>query len=533
MSGSPPIHVTVAESGEVEAHVVAVHPPAEFARRRRLFAALEVVTDFRFEPADGVSGRNVGAAILFEERTSGMAIASVPTLILPRSVGAPVPPSSIVEFSASPVIDAALRGTSLSHAPIQGHAGGDHRADDVFAAIGRSPAWIRDDASERVHAELAELEPDETLRQRLGGPSFLALVALVDFLRRTHPNPWIMPDVRASFLFDDPNLHAESYGFINFAAVAEDAARWGYHAAFATIPLDAWYARRAVAGLFQANPRSLSLLMHGNNHVRRELARPVSERDHRASMAQALRRIGRFEDRYGLTVDRVMAPPHGACSLEAASAMVELGFEGLCVSRPYPWLDRVPSDQPIAGWRPADSVTGGLSVIPRLPIAELSPQEQVLRSFLRQPLILYGHHEDVGQGLGVLSHAAGVVSQAPGVSWMSIGQITRSLYATRRYETRLDVRLFTRHVEVVVPEGVAEIVVSTAYPLGPLDRVAVQPVCDGRVTVRVERRDAVDPGSISSPLPAVWPILRRGLSETRDRLQPIARRARSRADAKG
>ena len=86
----------------------------------------------------------------------------------------------------------------------------------------------------------------------------------------------------------------------DFRALAADAEAVGYHAAFATIPLDGWYASRRAVELFNANKETLSLLIHGNDHVRRELGRPLGPAARIALLGQGIRRIERFERRYGI-----------------------------------------------------------------------------------------------------------------------------------------------------------------------------------------------------------------------------------------
>ena len=212
---------------------------------------------------------------------------------------------------------------------------------------------------------------------------------------------------------------------MHFRALAADAADVGYHAAFATIPLDGWYASRRAVELFNANKETLSLLIHGNDHVRRELGRPLEPAARVALLRQGMRRIERFERRYGIAVARVMAPPHGACSEAMAADLVGLGYDALCVSRPYPWLASPPVDSPLAGWHPTELVAGGLPIIPRLHL-DSDRDEIVLRSFLRQPIVLYGHHTDLRAGLTVLreASAAHVRAAMPDARWRSLEDIS-------------------------------------------------------------------------------------------------------------
>ena len=127
-----------------------------------------------------------------------------------------------------------------------------------------------------------------------------------------------------------------------------------------------------------------------------------------AMVAQALRRVERFERRSGLRVDRIMMPPHGLCSRHVTAALGALRFDGLCAIHPLPWTDRPPSDPPLAGWEPAQFVAG-CPVVPRIPLSS-SAADIALTALLDQPLVLYGHHEDVAEGLEPLAEAAAMVT---------------------------------------------------------------------------------------------------------------------------
>ena len=72
-------------------------------------------------------------------------------------------------------------------------------------------------------------------------------------------------------LFDDPNLRWRSYGFINYGELLEHADAHGYHVAMAMIPLDAGRPNRAAAALFRERRDRLSLVFHGNDHIKGEL----------------------------------------------------------------------------------------------------------------------------------------------------------------------------------------------------------------------------------------------------------------------
>jgi hypothetical protein len=211
----------------------------------------------------------------------------------------------------------------------------------------------------------AELRANETLRIRFRPGQFSDLLPLLAFIRRYSEADWIAPQGSASFVIDDPNLHAVRYGFVHYRHLARHAEANGYHVAFATIPLDLWWASKKAVRVFRESSDVLSLLVHGNDHVFHELDRTQSDRERTAFLAQALRRVDRFERRYGLPVARVMAPPHGACSRATAEALLPTGFEALCVSRTHPWCEVEPTDDALLGSRSVHLVGGEFPLLLR------------------------------------------------------------------------------------------------------------------------------------------------------------------------
>ncbi len=292
-------------------------------------------------------------------------------------------------------------------------------ARDVLARVEERAVWWQS-GDGGLHCSLyplAELGEGQTLRDHLCPGSFMGLLPLLHFLGALLADQgWKLPAPRAAFVIDDPNLHWPSYGFLKYPQLAEHASRHGYHLAFATVPLDGWRVDARAVATMREHPAALSLLIHGNDHVARELAGLSSDRRAEAAMAQALRRIAALERASRLSVARVMAPPHGVCSEAALRAMFRLGFEAACISRPYPWRDGLPAPTPLAGWHPAELVAGGIPVAPRQALS--APREDlVFRALLGQPLILHGHHGDFADGLDLLEQAAADINDLGEVRW--------------------------------------------------------------------------------------------------------------------
>jgi hypothetical protein len=541
---------------------IVVMPARERAARKRLFDALEETLPVRFVGGESGDLAGAGGAFVLAEAApqAGAVPPGVPCLVAfgeeaPEAAGASRGP--VLSLRRGEPLDARLHGLRL-HDP----AVADARAlavedrQEVLAARGRRPLWICDrrgsGVRDQVAAAPAELGEEECLRDRLCDGRFLAVAALVHFVRAIcAPTGWRPPPLRACFLFDDPNLHWGSYGHLRYRELVGHADRFGYHVAFATVPLDGWCAHPRTARLFRERSDRLSLVFHGNDHTRLELDRPAGAAQRRALVAQAVRRIGAFERRSGVPVGRIMVAPHGVCSQEMARELVPFGFDALCISRPYPWLARPPrswlarpaGSSQLAGWDPASVVDRGLPVLLRRAFSE--PLEDLpLRAFLDQPLILYGHHGDMAGGLDRLAELAGVVGRLGNVEWMSPARIAASNVTTRLEGDELRVRLFTRRARLQVPDGVARIVVETPSLAGAASRDSVRwstgaagatsvQLRDGTASFQIDARaveirlvseDAVDATTVPSPPRRGWTIARRLLVETRDRLTPVYRK---------
>jgi hypothetical protein len=502
------------------------------------FRALEAALPVRFElrragNRDGISG----LIVVGNPPASAQGFGALPRLHFDVRGGESTPGE--VVLTQSRWVPQSFRGLrlveSIAPPPLTSAP-----SDEVLALSGGSPVWVRRPAAGAVSYVTSvlpeQLKPGESLRDHFCARRFFSLLPLLDFVHMLlREAGWEQPPLRASFMFDDPNLHWTSYGYIDFDRVRRHAARHGYHVAAAMVPRDMWYAHRTAANIFRENNRALSLLIHGNNHVRRELGREMPAGKAAALARQAVRRTAAFERRTGIPVSRVMAAPHGTCSEQMLSALLAAGFEAICIGGAQPWLH----DGGSAGgrrWHSADLVRG-LPVIPRFHFDD-PPEDVVFRAFLRQPLVVYGHHNDLAAGLELLEGWSSRINSLGEVRWMSLDRISRTNVITRREGTALRLRLFTRQARVDVPEGVDELVIElpdadakavtvsgvaeTAGPVGPAAAVRVSVSGPGALDVRSVPVDAdVDdaPRLIVEP----FAFARRVLAEGRDRVLPLLR----------
>lgn len=512
--------------------VLAVAPATAHAARPRLMAALAAALDVDLVPL--ASGAPADAVLAIGDDTTP----PPPDALTRLADGAPVlgvagvsAPAHAVTLLAADGVDRRLHGVV-----VDGAATGvltPEPGATPLATTAAGVAWTAG-ATERVAGPLPELAPTQTLRDALHGDATLALVALVQLARRLTgetPGP-----TRASIIFDDPNLRRPRYGHLRYAELLAHADAHDYHASMAMIPLDA---RRGqphprAAALFRTRPDRLSLSIHGNDHEGPELLRTTAFDPALSLCAQALGRVERFERLTGIAVDRVMVPPHGMCSSASARALGALPFAALCAIHPQPWTETPDADRPLAGWEPATFVEG-CPVIPRAPF-DWRPTEIALRAFLGHPIVLYGHHGDVADGLDPLAAAAAAVNRLGDVRWCSLAGVAHANHRLAVDGTLATVRPFARELAIDLPDGVQELAIAAPSegadgldgwrlddgPAAPLG-TAVPVPGDGPRTVRVALRSRweTSPATVTLPSPRLRPVLRRAGTELRDRLAPL------------
>ena len=547
---------------------VAVHPPEAHAAHQNLFNALERALPIRIEASDQ-DPITPDAALVFSAVADGpLALTvGVDRVMTMRffGEGAASKPGGAVRFADSAALDPRLRRRVL----VEREAGlvpFVARDDEtVLAATSSGAIWTRSRVPSptvyRVSTPLAELCDGESLRDHLIAGRFVALLPLVSFLRElTSDLDWSAPPLRASFIFDDPNLHWPSYGHVDYPRIVRSAGAHGYHVAMAMVPLDGWFSHPSAVAAFARYPRRLSLAVHGNAHAKRELEGPYTSVAASRLVAQALRRAIRVERRTGLHIDRVMVPPHGAYSEATVRATQSAGFEAACLDRPFPWSARwgdspfrhPPPWRPLTGYGSSDMVEG-LPMLLRQTF-QADPDDIVLRAYLNQPLLLYGHHEDVAQGLDLLEGWASQINGLGNVTWMSLEGIGRSNYEYRRDGVVLWIRARARRFTIEVPDGVSALKVNLPWWSSALaapavlakwhahetmsvavqDRLACLPVATTRsserstgpmtVDVFVPPADPLNIWRVPAPPVNPWTLVRRLGAEARDRARPLAGR---------
>ena len=419
------------------------------------------------------------------------------------------------------------------------------QAERVLASTKHGPVWTVSMEGVvknfRSSFALPVIPPEGNLRDVLNGDRFLEVLPLMHFIHEVCAESlYEGPPLRACFMFDDPNLHWTSYGYVNYRRVVEQAKKEHYHVSFATVPLDNWFTHSTTATLFREHSKQLSMLVHGNNHTHQELLQDLSEPGREGLLWQSLHRIVHLEKSAGFEVSRVMAAPHGACSDAMMESLVRCGFESATIShgslrvhnKGREWTRTL-------GYLPSETIRG-CPVLPRWRLAANATNTILLAAYLRQPIILVGHHQDLKNGTDVLDQLARFINSLGAVSWGDMAELSRNNYYQRVDGDTLKIKPMGRKVSVQLPQSVKYIAVENPFPLSwagwnlisgktvigkvrPGEARSLSGVADGRISIEVETKLSEPPSNISirrSPSA----LIRRLATEARDRLRPLVNR---------
>jgi hypothetical protein len=523
---------------------VAVAPATEYELRRRLFDMLSSQLEVSFEPHTPGDYKGLQGLIALSgagEAAREVSVRNVSCYEVILSQRIPVEAQSAITFTSSAGVHPAFRGKPLADSSLLNFSPVPDSCESL-AKVGQQTIWgVQQQGNQehhRVGVDVPVFTEKDFFHNHFRERCWFAMVPLLHFLRRLlGEEGWPAPEPRASFIIDDPNLHHRSYGYIDFQKLATHAAANNYHATIATVPLDAWYFDRKVAALFQSHKKHISLMMHGVNHVADELARSYDEQDALSLLATGLRRIAALESRSGVSVARLMAAPHGAFSEFIADLMVRLGYEGACVS--------VGS---LLRWNPEKSWPANLGFAVAQPLGNLalpvfhrvgiSETDIRLSVFLGHPLIVATHHQDCVSNFARLQFMANIVNSIDSVQWMGIEDISRTNFVSQTQNQKLRIWPYSRRFIVPLSSEITEV------------QVCGSPYCDGfTIDLHNPCQDGIETAVNNAPAryrisnntmeiffpPAnsveyvqvagksagMWPIVRRLLTEARDRTQPI------------
>lgn len=444
-----------------------------------------------------------------------------------------------VKFETLNAVPLPFRGRTLTSTVVAAPGSLNPSAEDeILAYVDSNPVWLRartkTGVTYRTGFALPCITESQNFSDMFSGDRLFEALPLLHWLREL--GVWgaeLGSELRAAFVFDDPNLHWVTYGNVDYREVVRSAKCHHYHVSFATIPLDMWYSHRKTVELFRSNPAELSLCVHGNDHLKKELARDYSSVERRKLLCQSWLRKEKFQQKTGLKVSPVMVPPHGACSTAMLEELIDCGFEGACISH-----GSLSVHNPQAQWlrllglRRYELVEH-CPVMPRWAFGNRDRNFVLVAAYLGQAMILRGHHQDLKSGIDLLVERAAFINGLGDVRWADLAQLNQHNYGSNLVGGRLVLypnapRIFVSQV----PESAKEIVVShmdknsrwgiTSFASGNhFELVEGQAIeCSGeeREGLLVEQIRSVGCTQESVGIaPGFKPLVRRVLTEVRDR----------------
>ena len=521
---------------------VAVAPAAEYEVRRGLFDMFGSKLDISFEPHKPGEYEGLQALIALSgaaDAARGASECGISCYEVNGSQPIPFAAQSAITFTSSATVQPAFRNKTLADSSLVSFS----RVPDSFeclANVGGQPVWAMEqhDSYEHHHVgvDVPRFRQGEFFHSYFREARWFSMVPLLHFFRGLlGPDGWPAPEPRASFIIDDPNLHHRSYGYIDFEKLANHAAAHNYHATIATVPLDAWYFDRKVADLFQIHRKHISLMMHGVNHVANELARSYEEQDALSLLATGLRRIADLESRSGVAVARIMAAPHGAFVEFIADLMLRLGYESACVS-----IGSLLRWNPQKVWSPdlGFSLAQSLGSLPIFHRTGISETEIRLSAFLGHPIIVATHHQDCVSNFARLESMAKIVNSIGSTQWMGIEDISRTNFLSKTQNGMVQIWPYSRHFRIPLSAEFTSVqVCHSLYCEGfTIDlcsnhrdgaEIAVPNVparyriSNNTMEIFFPSSNRVDYSQVASKSVGMWPVVRRLLTEARDRTQPI------------
>jgi hypothetical protein len=456
--------------------------------------------------------------------------------------------SAIVQFTQSSVLEECFRGRAMTEFECRISPRLQSDSDDgLVASLDGAPIWVsRQEAGARIDTVAMSLPlpgPYECLRDHFRGGKFIELLPLMSFLQAlTQDLDWSAVRIPACFVFDDPSLYSGSYGFINYQELADHTREQNYFASVATIPLDCWRPNLGTIEIFRNSAPRLSLVMHGNNHTYEELAQSRPGQENLYLLAEALRRWERLEREHGLALSRIMEAPHGAITEAVLAHMLLLGYEATLGTPNLVFSFNCNGAKGrTIGFDRADFMAG-MPIIPRIRMSAEWKTDVLLAAFLRQPIILAGHHWDAAGELALLADFARVVNSLKSVVWASPLEIARTNFKSLRDAAILHLKVYSRKIRLEIPEGVNSLVIHRPWlePNGSGEALTFHPAenrsfdsngMSALSTIRVTPHEvleincvplnSVDYRTVTKPRRRYWPVVRKIFMEVRDRTAPL------------
>lgn len=285
---------------------------------------------------------------------------------------------------------------------------------------------------------------------------FSSLVPLMMCLKHVfRERAWQNPARAAAFTIDDPLLK-KSYGFLNYARIAEEMDKHNFSCTLAFIPWNYKRTDPSVAKLITDRADRFSLCVHGCEHTKGEFATTsVSELSWRIHVAT--QQMNAHQRRTGVPYADVMIFPQGRFSSVS-----------LNVLKGHNYLAAVNSSAKPQDLKDAHGLTVGDLLMPAVTQFGSFPlflrrypnnvADFALDLFVGRPALLVEHHGYFRQGYEKIgSFARQVSALSPALRWMGLGDLLKKTYLVRSTSPdRVECRIFGNRHTIDNPAAVAK-----------------------------------------------------------------------------
>ena len=168
----------------------------------------------------------------------------------------------------------------------------------------------------------------------------------------------------------------------------------------------------------------------------------------------------------------------------------------------------------------------------------LSETDVRLSAFLGHPVIVTTHHQDCVSNFARLESIANTVNSIDTIRWMGIEEISKTNFVSKKQNEALRIWPYSRRLAVPFSSEITKVEVCPSPYCGGFTIDLQNHRRDGTETVvhNVPARhrilnntldiffppsNAVDYRQVESKSAGLWPVVRRILTEARDRTQPI------------
>ena len=168
----------------------------------------------------------------------------------------------------------------------------------------------------------------------------------------------------------------------------------------------------------------------------------------------------------------------------------------------------------------------------------LSETDARLSAFLGHPVIVTLHHQDCVSNFARLESMANTVNSIDTVRWTSIEEISKTNFVSKMQNKTLRIWPYSRHLAVALSAEITEVEVCPSPYCGGftidlhnhrrdgtetvVDNVpARHKISNNTLEIYFPSSNSVDYRQVASRSAGLWSVVRRILTEARDRTQPI------------